>query len=142
MASWCKPCRRRRWRNGERWAGSPTRRLQARRCRRRLSPRSSACSTSIARPRKASDMTAQDSPSPLAIAARHTEDALAAAALLLMAFLPAIEPVLRKLFDVGIPGTSGYVENLTLWVAYLGVMVATREKRHLSLSTGMVKLLS
>jgi len=85
-------------------------------------------------------MTAQDSPSPLAIAARHTEDALAAAALLLMAFLPAIEPVLRKLFDVGIPGTSGYVENLTLWVAYLGVMVATREKRHLSLSTGMVKL--
>jgi TRAP-type C4-dicarboxylate transport system permease small subunit len=85
-------------------------------------------------------MTAQDSPSPLAIAARHTEDALAAAALLLMAFLPAIEPVLRKLFDVGIPGTSGYVENLTLWVAYLGAMVATREKRHLSLSTGMVKL--
>ena len=57
-----------------------------------------------------------------------------------MAFLPAIEPVLRKLFDVGIPGTSGYVENLNRWVAYLGVMVATREKRHLSLSTGMVKL--
>jgi len=76
----------------------------------------------------------------LGLAARHAEDALAATAILLMALLPAIEPVLRALFATGIPGNSGYVENLTLWVAYLGVMVATREGRHLSLSTGMLAL--
>ncbi len=73
-------------------------------------------------------------------AARQAENGLAAAALALMALLPAIEPALRALFAVGIPGTSGYVENLTLWVAYLGAMVATREGRHLDLSTGMLAL--
>ena len=54
----------------------------------------------------------------------------------MMAILPTIEPVLRTFFGTGIPGTSGYVENLTLWVAYLGAIVATREGRHLALSTG------
>jgi C4-dicarboxylate transporter DctM subunit len=76
----------------------------------------------------------------IAAAAWRIEDGLTAGALALMALLPAIEPVLRKLFGVGIPGTSGYVQNLTLWVAYLGAMVATREGRHLDLSTGMLRL--
>jgi C4-dicarboxylate transporter DctM subunit len=79
-------------------------------------------------------------PRSIAIAARHAENGLAATALGLMALLPAIEPALRTLFAVGIPGTSGYVENLTLWVAYLGAMVASREGRHLDLSTGMLAL--
>jgi len=76
----------------------------------------------------------------IAIAARCTENGLAGAALALMALLPAIEPALRTVFAVGIPGTTGYVENLTLWVAYLGAMVASREGRHLDLSTGMLVL--
>jgi C4-dicarboxylate transporter, DctM subunit len=85
-------------------------------------------------------MSVHASPASLAAAARWTENALAAAALALMAFLPALEPALRTLFSVGIPGTSGYVENLTLWVAYLGAMVASREGRHLDLSTGLLAL--
>src|SRR5690348_9915581 len=76
----------------------------------------------------------------IAAAAWRIEDGLTAGALALMALLPAIEPVLRTLFAVGIPGNSGYVQNLTLWVAYLGAMVATRDGRHLDLSTGMLHL--
>ncbi|HVM81492.1 MAG TPA: TRAP transporter large permease subunit [Stellaceae bacterium] len=72
----------------------------------------------------------------LSAAARVVEDAAAAGSLALMALLPAIEVVLRALFGTGIPGTSGYVENLTLWVAYLGAVIAAREGRHLDLSTG------
>ena len=72
----------------------------------------------------------------VAAAAWHSENVLAGGALALMAILPTIEPVLRTFFGTGIPGTSGYVENLTLWVAYLGAIVATREGRHLALSTG------
>jgi tripartite ATP-independent transporter DctM subunit len=55
-----------------------------------------------------------------------------------MGILPVLELLLRTLFRTGIPGTSGYVQNLTLWVGFLGAMIASRERRHLSLSTGMV----
>ena len=85
-------------------------------------------------------MTAGARPRSIAVAARRTENGLAATALALMALLPAIEPALRSLFAIGIPGTTGYVENLTLWVAYLGAMVASREGRHLDLSSGMLAL--
>ncbi|MFQ5658053.1 MAG: TRAP transporter small permease, partial [Candidatus Methylomirabilales bacterium] len=69
---------------------------------------------------------------------RRAEDALTVAALLTMGILPVLEMVLRTLFHTGIPGTSGYVQNLTLWVGFLGAMIASRERRHLNLSTGMV----
>ncbi len=72
--------------------------------------------------------------------ARHAENALTVAALVLMALLPVLELVLRTFFGTGIPGNSGYVQNLTLWVGFLGAMIASRERRHLSLSTGMVSL--
>ncbi len=68
--------------------------------------------------------------------AKRTENVLAAAALLTLAALPVLELVLRALFGTGLPGTSGYVQNLTLWVGYLGAMLASREGRHLHLSTG------
>ncbi|HLJ21546.1 MAG TPA: TRAP transporter small permease subunit, partial [Stellaceae bacterium] len=87
-------------------------------------------------------MIAWPHPASIAVVARRAENGLAAAALALMALLPAIEPALRTLFAVGIPGTTGYVENLTLWVAYLGAMVASREHRHLDLSTGMLSFSS
>ncbi len=70
--------------------------------------------------------------------ARRTEDTLTVLALLLMGILPVLELTLRTFLQTGIPGTSGYVQNLTLWVGFLGAMIASREKRHLSLSTGMV----
>ena len=72
--------------------------------------------------------------------ARNAENVLAAAALLAMAVLPVLEMVLRTLFGLAIPGSISYVHNLTLWVAFLGAMIATRERRHLSLSTGMASL--
>jgi tripartite ATP-independent transporter DctM subunit len=57
-----------------------------------------------------------------------------------MGVLPVLELFLRTFFHTGIPGTSGYVQNLTLWVGFLGAMIASREGRHLNLSTGMVML--
>ena len=67
---------------------------------------------------------------------RRAEDGLTGAALLAMGLLPVLELLLRALFNQGIPGSSGFVQNLTLWVAFLGAMVASREGQHLSLSTG------
>jgi C4-dicarboxylate transporter, DctM subunit len=76
----------------------------------------------------------------VAAAAARAENALAVAALLGMGILPVLELFLRTFFRTGIPGTVGYVQNLTLWVGFFGAMVASREGRHLSLSTGMVGL--
>jgi tripartite ATP-independent transporter DctM subunit len=68
------------------------------------------------------------------------EDGVAGIALVLMASLPFAELILRNLFRTGIPGQVGYVEHLTLWVAFLGAMIATRARRHLDLASGLVKL--
>ncbi len=76
----------------------------------------------------------------LAAWGRGAENVLVAAALLAMAILPVLEMVLRTLFGTGLPGSAGYVQNLTLWVGFLGAMLASRERRHLSLSTAMVAL--
>ena len=54
----------------------------------------------------------------LAAWAGRAEDGLAVAALLAMAGLPALEVVLRTFFATGVPGTSGYVQHLTLWVGF------------------------
>jgi tripartite ATP-independent transporter DctM subunit len=70
----------------------------------------------------------------------RTENILIAVVLLAMALLPVLELVLRTLFDTGVPGTSGYVQNLTLWIGFIGAIVASREGRHLNLSTGLVTL--
>ena len=67
---------------------------------------------------------------------RRAETLVAAAAILAMAILPVSEMLLRP-FDVSIPGQIEFVKYLTLWVAFVGAMIATREKRHLTLSTGL-----
>jgi len=53
-----------------------------------------------------------------------------------MVFLPVAEIVLRGLFGRGIPASVPIVQNLTLWVGFLGAAVAARENRLLSLATG------
>ncbi len=53
-----------------------------------------------------------------------------------MAALPVAEMILRP-FALSIPGSHGMVQHLTLWVAFGGAMLASREGRHLSLSTGL-----
>jgi tripartite ATP-independent transporter DctM subunit len=68
---------------------------------------------------------------------RRIEDGLTAAALLLMALLPIGEFLLRLLFKTGIPDSAVYVQNLTLWVGFLGAMVAARERQHLNLSVAV-----
>ena len=66
----------------------------------------------------------------------RVERIVAATALLLAALLPVVELLLRALFDSGIPGSTGYVQNLALWIAFLGAMAASREGAHLALATG------
>jgi len=71
---------------------------------------------------------------------RRVEDALTVAGLLLMAGLPVLEMGLRAAFATGLPGSASYVQNLSLWVGFLGAMIASRERRHLNLSTDMLPL--
>jgi tripartite ATP-independent transporter DctM subunit len=73
----------------------------------------------------------------LAGIARRAESALAGAALLAMGLLPVFEMAMRGVTGSGIPGAQSFVQHLTLWVAFLGAMLATREGRHLSLSTDL-----
>lgn len=68
---------------------------------------------------------------------RRAESLLAGAVLLAMGILPVAEMVLRAITGSGIPGSQSFVQHLTLWVAFLGAMLATREGRHLTLSTGL-----
>jgi C4-dicarboxylate transporter, DctM subunit len=68
------------------------------------------------------------------------EDGLSAAALLAMAVLPVVELGSRAIFNTGIPGSFGYVQHLTLWVAFLGAMIASREQQHIVLSAGVSAL--
>ncbi|MEE8445243.1 MAG: TRAP transporter large permease subunit, partial [Alphaproteobacteria bacterium] len=72
----------------------------------------------------------------LAWVGNRAESLVAAAAILAMAVLPVAEMLLRP-FGVGMPGSQDFVQHMTLWVAFVGAMIATREKRHLSLSTGL-----
>lgn len=62
----------------------------------------------------------------------NAEQGVAAAALLLIALLPVTELLLRGFFKTGIPGATAYVQNLTLWVGFVGAMLAARARQHLT----------
>ncbi len=49
--------------------------------------------------------------------------------------LPLVDALGRPLGHIGIPGSATYRVQLTLWLAFLGGLLATRERRHLTLST-------
>ncbi len=53
-----------------------------------------------------------------------------------MAALPVLEMILRGVFASGLPGSFGFVQHLTLWVAFTGALITTREGRHLTLVSG------
>src|SRR5262245_57984111 len=61
-------------------------------------------------------------------------------ALLLMAVLPVSELLLRACFSQGIPSSANYVQNLTLWVGFLGAMICSQRKKHLTLVTFVDRL--
>ncbi len=68
---------------------------------------------------------------------RRAEDGIGVLALLLMAGFPVLELILRSFFNTGITGSAEFVQHLTLWVGFLGAAMASRENRHLSLSSGI-----
>lgn len=63
------------------------------------------------------------------------EDALNLAILVALTLLPLVEIVIRQL-GANVPGAVRWVTTLTLWIGFVGAVLATREGRHLSLSTG------
>ena len=67
---------------------------------------------------------------------QRLEDGLSVAAFLAMGLLPVLELLLRSAFQTGVPGSFGYIQHLTLWIAFLGAMIASRERKHVVLSAG------
>ncbi len=65
----------------------------------------------------------------------RVEEALLVAALLAAMALPLIDVVGRPLGGFHIPGGAPYLQQITLWLAFLGGLLATREGQHLTLST-------
>jgi C4-dicarboxylate transporter, DctM subunit len=62
------------------------------------------------------------------------EKALAIGAISIMSLLPVVEMVARLLGLTGIPGSVVFVQQLALWVAFLGAALAATGDRLLSLS--------
>ncbi len=69
--------------------------------------------------------------------ASRTEDAVLIITLLLMALIPVAELFGRALLSSGITGSTEYLQHLTLWIGFLGAMLATREGKHLRIATPM-----
>jgi tripartite ATP-independent transporter DctM subunit len=67
-------------------------------------------------------------------AVRHLEHGFLILALLAAALLPLADTFGRP-FGLHVPAGADYLQQLVLWLAFLGGLVATRERRHLSLST-------
>ncbi|HUB77349.1 MAG TPA: TRAP transporter large permease subunit [Bryobacteraceae bacterium] len=70
----------------------------------------------------------------LARAFRATENGVAIAAMSLMALLPVAELTARNIGLSGVPGSTVFVQHLTLWVAFLGAALAAASDRLLALS--------
>jgi tripartite ATP-independent transporter DctM subunit len=58
--------------------------------------------------------------------------------LLAMVALPAGETLARRFLGQGIAGSGVLVQHLTLWVGFLGALLASGAQRHLALSTAEV----
>tara|TARA_B100000029_G_scaffold515208_1_gene621124 strand:- start:22734 stop:24551 length:1818 start_codon:yes stop_codon:yes gene_type:complete len=64
----------------------------------------------------------------------RSENGIAILVLLSMASLPLFEAIGRIFNFQGIPGSSVIVQHLTLWIGFLGAIIAARENRLLSLT--------
>lgn len=54
---------------------------------------------------------------------------------LAMIVLPVAETILRRARGQGVPGGSVYVQHLTLWLGFIGALLATAAGKHLGLAT-------
>ncbi len=52
-----------------------------------------------------------------------------------MIVLPCLEMILRRVRGSGIPGGFVYVQHATLWLGFLGALIATASNKHLGLAT-------
>ncbi|HYG67566.1 MAG TPA: TRAP transporter small permease, partial [Anaeromyxobacteraceae bacterium] len=68
-------------------------------------------------------------------AGTRLERALLVVLLLAMVLLPAASTVARRLLDRELPGASILAQHITLWVGFLGALLATATNHHLALST-------
>ena len=65
--------------------------------------------------------------------AGRVEEVILASALFAMACIPVVERIGRSSFGVGIPGATQYLQHLTLWIGFLGAVLATRQEKHLKI---------
>ncbi len=65
----------------------------------------------------------------------RVEDAVLVTALLGAALLPLVDAAARPFGRFHVPGGAEYLQHLTLWLAFVGGLVTTRERKHLSFST-------
>jgi tripartite ATP-independent transporter DctM subunit len=72
---------------------------------------------------------------PVVIAFRRFESGVLVAAFLLSMVLPLVDAVGRRAGGFFVPGSGTWRAQLTLWLAMVGGLLATRERRHLTLST-------
>ncbi len=71
---------------------------------------------------------------------QKAENYIAYAALILLAVIPAVEVIARKVFKTGVPNSSEYLQHMVLWLTFIGGMITSRERKHLSLSAGVAAI--
>jgi len=76
-----------------------------------------------------------DVPSPPEKLGTRGERALVAFLLLAMVLLPAASTLSRRLLGRELPGAAVLAQHITLWVGFLGALLATISGHHLALST-------
>ena len=79
--------------------------------------------------------TGHEAGSPAESPLARLEGAAVGLLLLAMVALPAGETLSRRFLGRGLPGSAILVQHLTLWVGFLGALLATGAERHLALST-------
>lgn len=85
------------------------------------------------------DGSGGDAPLPSSLAGRllHAVEKYAVALVLIaMGVLPTAESISRLVFNEGIPGALTYTRHFTLWIGFLGALLATGQGRHLALAIG------
>src|SRR5512136_826477 len=71
----------------------------------------------------------------LDVLTRRLEQVPLVLAVALATALPLVDAIGRPFGNFHVHGSSAYVQQLTLWLAFVGGLVATREGKHLILST-------
>lgn len=66
---------------------------------------------------------------------RRFEQGVLVAALAGATLIPLFEALNRLAGFPSLPGSAAYVQHLTMWLAFVGGLLATREEKHLMLST-------